>query len=358
MLNDEIRWAAARVLLDPARLRVLLRGGLENALALRTFFGVIVPRAQRSLARLERYAARIPDDALREKALHTLSAKAYHVAGACVLATFLPSGAREHYIDIVAPLESIYDFLDTLCDRAPHPDEKASRRLHLALADALNPGAPMHEYYLYGPAGDDGDYLAMLVRRVRTPLQRLANYELLVPRFAQAAALYAETQILKQRPPGIREKAMDESFGAAARGAGVRWYEYAAAAGSQFHVYGALYAGFCSRFDLLDETYAAYFPEMCAVHVILDAFIDQSEDAAEGELNWTGCYGGHDDLAVRLMLLSQRAARKFDGLPLPAAHHFALRLMALFYLTHPKVARQNLDGHAALLLRALVPETT
>ena len=61
-----------------------------------------------------------PDPALRREAVASIEGKAYHVAGACILATFLPSAAAEHYIEIVAPLETIYDYLDNLCDRLPN----------------------------------------------------------------------------------------------------------------------------------------------------------------------------------------------------------------------------------------------
>ncbi len=283
MPGREIRWAVTRVLADPERLRVLLHDGLDDILALRRFFAVILPLAKTALERLERLAARIPDDALREKALSSLRGKAYHITGACILATFLPSGAREHYIEIVAPLEAIYDFLDTLCDRDPQPGEQASRRLHLALFDAMDPQRPMHEYFLYGPAGDDGDYLQALVRRVRHALRRLSEHERLTPLFQTAAQLYTDTQTFKHLPVDRRERACIE-WAAAEPHADLSWWELAAAAGSQFHVYGPLYAAFCDRFDLAQQTYDAYFPDFAAVHVLLDSFIDQQEDRAHAEL--------------------------------------------------------------------------
>ncbi|MFN2449345.1 MAG: DUF2600 family protein [Candidatus Baltobacteraceae bacterium] len=358
MLDEEIRWAVRRVLLDPQRLRVLLSGGFDNVVALRVFFSVIVPEARAALARLQSLAERIPDDSLRAKALHTLQAKAYHVAGACVLAAFLPSGAREHYIGIVAPLESIYDFLDTLCDREPQLDARASRQLHLALSDALDPYGTEHAYFLYGPDGDDGDYLKALVRRVRHSLKRLFDHELLLPVFAGAARLYTETQTLKHLPAGHREEACAARFSQDAARSGLSWFEYAAGAGSQFHVYGALYAGFCSRFDRAGATYDAYFPELAAVHVLLDAFIDQAEDRAHAELNWLACYANGEAFAERMGELARRSSAKFACLPLPGAHRFALRLMSLFYLTHRKIRVQHLEPQADRLLRVLAAGTT
>ncbi len=350
MFDKEVRAAARGVLLDPLRLRILAGGGLDDILALRQFFAVVVPLARRAIKRLDRLAQRIPDATLREKALTSLHAKAYHIAGACILSTFLPSGAREHYVEVVAPLEALYDFLDTLCDREPHPSERASRQLHRALAHALDPDAEPVEYFAFGPPGDDGDYLRILVRRVQRALRRLAGYEELVPVIAPAAQLYADTQTYKHLPAQRRELALKEWFAASGR-RNLRWFEYAAAAGSQFHVYGALYAAFCSRLDLLEQTYDAYFPEIAAVHVLLDSFIDQGEDRANRELSFVECYASSEHLERRMQEFCAAGSAKFAKLPLPAAHRFALRMMLLFYLTHPKVSAQRLDRQADRLLR-------
>lgn len=354
MLAQEIRRAIPRVLFGPQRLAFLLQGGVDDALDLRRFLVHVVPLAKAALARLEHLADRIPDDELRAQALSSLRSKAYHVAGACVLATFLPSEAREHYVEIVAPLETIYDFLDCLCDRHPQTPREAFRQLHLALADALDPEAPMQEYYLYGPRGDDGDYLATLVRRVRRALRRLSDHELLLPYAREAVHLYAETQTYKHLPEGERERACIEWHGRERERRGdLSWWEFAAATGSQFQVYAPLYTLFCSEFERLRDAYRAYFPAFSAIHVLLDSFIDQAEDREHRELNWVECYPSLAALRERLHVLARRAEDAFAQLPMPRAHVFVLRIMALFYLTHPKVYEQGLDDQALLLLRSL-----
>lgn len=353
MLAEDINWAVKRVLFGPRRLAFLLRGGLDDAFDLRTFLVHVVPLARSALARIEHLAQRIPDDELRAQALSSLRGKAYHVAGACVLATFLPSGAREHYVDIVAPLETIYDFLDCLCDRHPETKPEAFRQLHEALADALDPARPLHDYYLYGPPGDDGDYLHTLVRRVRRALARLGDHELLVPYFSEAAKLYADTQTYSHLPPGDRETACKAWFERHdGRFGDLTWWEFTAAAGSQFHVYAPLYAAFCSDFDCIGDTYSAYFPALCTLHVLLDSFIDQHEDGTHGDLNWVSFYSGGDTFRDRIRTLAIRARSAFERLTMPRAHHFTLRIMALFYLTHRKIAEQRLDQEATALLEA------
>lgn len=353
-LHKEVRWAIDRVLLSPQRLAFLARGGLDDALELRRFLVHIVPLARKELQRLESLADCIPDNELREQALFGLRDKAYHVAGACILATLLPSATREHYVEIVAPLEAIYDFLDGLCDRHPLTTPKAFRQLHFALADALNPSLPLRDYYAFGPPGDDGDYLASLVRRVRRALLRLGDYELLIPVFTQAAHLYADTQTYSHLPAAERKAAVMEWYAREGQRFGdLTWWEFGAAAGSQFHVYGALYAAFCSSFDKIGATYEAYFPGFAALHVLLDSFIDQQEDHENGELNWIACYESFEGFRCRARELAQRSRDAFSSLPMPRAHTFALRIMALFYLTHPKVYEQRLGQEAAALLDAL-----
>ncbi len=355
MLSQEIDWAVKRVLFGPRRLAFLLRGGLDDAFDLRTFLVHVVPLARKALARLERLAERIPDAELRAQAQSSLRDKAYHVAGACILATFLPSAAREHYVDIVAPLETIYDFLDCLCDRHPETPPEAFRHLHLALADALDPARPLHEYYLHGPPGDDGDYLRTLVKRVRTALGRLGDHELLVPYFSEAARLYADVQTYAHLPDGDRARACIEWHAKeGARYPGLAWWEFAAAAGSQFQVYAPLYAAFCSDFDRIGRSYDAYFPAFSALHVLLDSFIDQREDREHGDLNWIACYDGFLTFKTRAAALAGQAQAGFATLGMPRAHRFALRIMALFYLSHPKIAQQNLNQEAVALLDALV----
>lgn len=354
MLDEEIRWAVTRVLSGRERLGFLLRSGLDGMLDMRRFLVHVLPLARIAITQLAHLAERIPDDELRAQALTSLHGKAYHIAGAGILATFLPPKAREHYIEIVAPLEAIYDFLDSLCDRHPDTPVRAFRALHEALADALDPARALHPYYIYGPQGDDGGYLSTLVRRVRAGLVRLREYELLLPLFRTAADLYSDTQTFKHLPAQEREAACIAWFNE--KGEQYRdlsWWEFGAACGSQFHVYAPLYAAFRSEFEYIPQTYNAYFPALAALHVLLDSFIDQAEDATHGELNWVTCYPSNARFIERARELAGQTRERFRTLPMPRAHIFTLRTMSLFYLTHPKIQPQGLDREARELLRAL-----
>ncbi|HEY9085109.1 MAG TPA: DUF2600 family protein [Candidatus Tyrphobacter sp.] len=353
-MYDDVYWAAGHVTTSATRLSMLADGGLESAVDLVRFLYSLLPRTSKALAGIREIAGGIPDDRLRAQALASIDGKAYHVAGGCILATFLSPAAADHYVEIVAPLESIYDYLDNLCDRHPDVDAAAYPLLHRAIADALDPAATAGGYYELGPSGDDGDYLVTLVRRVQCGLRRLADHELLLPLFAEAATLYGEMQSLVHLPAGERERRCRLWYERhQARFADLEWQEFACAAGSQLQVYAPLFMLFDGRFDAISASYDAYFPAVSALHVLLDSFIDQQEDRDHGDLSFVVSYGSADRLRERIGYLARRAVRAFAHLPDPQRHRFLLRTMALFYLTHPKVYAQRLDDAAQDLLAVI-----
>lgn len=351
MLGD-IVFALRTVLRSPERLRSLFAGGPTTALELIRFMTRIVPLSAAALEAIRERAQMIPDRQLRAEALSSIDRKAYHVAGACILATFLPPDAARKYVAIVAPLETIYDYLDNLCDRHPEVGVEAYPVLHFAIGDALDPHAPVRDYYALGPAGDDGGYLRDLVHRTQHALAHAPHLDLLGPHFSQAAALYGEMQTHKHYPAGEREQRCVAWYERHRdRYADIDWHEFASAAGSQFHVYGPLFEAFLGRRDAIACTYDAYFPYVSALHVLLDAFIDQAEDREHGELNFSHVYGGTVALRRRVRSLFDAAKARLRVLPGGRAHRFVLDVMTLFYLSHPKVAAQGLEREARALLR-------
>ncbi len=353
---DEITSALRTVLGSPLRLRALFAQGPRTVIELVGFLRRVVPLSTQALAQIRAEAAEIPDDLMRGEALASVDGKAFHVAGACILATFLPIDAARRYVDVVAPLESIYDYLDNLCDRHPEVGVEAYPVLHLAIADALDPSAPPRDYYRLGPRGDDGGYLRGLVARTQRALADVPHLDVLAPHFAQAAALYGEMQTHKHYPAGERERrcvAWYEEHRDRYRD--IDWHEFACAAGSQFHVYGPLYEAFAGRPQTIENTYDAYFPYVSALHVLLDAFIDQAEDREHGELNFSRVYGGASAMRVRARQLFEGAKVRVGRLPVEHAHRFVLDVMTLFYLSHPKIAAQGLEREAQGLLRANAP---
>lgn len=347
----EIGFAARRVLASRTRRRALLALGPAGAAGFARFLAVIVPQAKAALREIESRAGGIADPALRRQALSSVRSKAYHVAGGCIYAAFLPPAQARTFVSIVAPLESLYDYLDTLCDRHDGVPADAYPVLHEALADALDPARDLHDYFRLGPQPDDGGYLRELVVRTRAALCRVPGYERLRAYLQEAAAFYTGLQTYKHADAARRVPALQSWHTAnGARFGDLSWWEFAAAAGSQFHVYAMLYAALAGAADPA-RVYDAYFPAMSALHVLFDDFIDQAEDAAHGELNFARRYASEAQREERFGALYDRswtALRAAD--PHSAAHTATLRVMTLFYLTHPKIFQQGLDTQAKRLL--------
>ncbi|MGB8520679.1 MAG: DUF2600 family protein, partial [Candidatus Tumulicola sp.] len=89
-MHDEIAWAVRHVLASPARLRFLFGDAGAIPIPLLRFLRRVVPHASVELDGITALAESIPDERLRAEALASVRAKAYHVAGGCILATFLP----------------------------------------------------------------------------------------------------------------------------------------------------------------------------------------------------------------------------------------------------------------------------
>jgi tetraprenyl-beta-curcumene synthase len=355
-LAREVNAVARVVLRTPTRLRRLLGLGPRGLASMARFLIVVVPRASRVLGAIEDAAHAIPDPGLREQALASISDKAYHVAGGCILATFLRGAAARRYVDIVAPLETIYDYLDNLCDRLPSVPAAAYPTLHEALLDALDDRRAIGDYYRDGPLRDDGGYLRKLVERVRAGISTLPNYPAVRAEVVEIGGYYAELQTFKHARPGARETVCNAWYERnRERFPGLYWWEFAAACGSSLPVFALLYLASQTTLapSTVGRTVAAYFPNVSAVHILLDYFIDQAEDREHRELNFVACYASSTEAVSRVRRLVATTAARVRTLQDGEWHGFVLRAMCLFYLTHPKVFEQHLDAESTALLAAL-----
>ncbi len=340
----------------PTRLRRLLALGPRGWMSSSRFLRSVVPRATRELETIRERAQRIPDAALRAEALESIDAKAYHVQGGCIFATFLPATAAHRYIRIVAALETIYDYLDNLCDRLPDVPAEAYPALHEALQDAVDSARTPSDYYRAGPARDDGGYLAWLVETVRAGVAELPSLAAVAPQLAESAQFYSELQSFKHLASGERERVCREWYGRnRARFPELEWWEFAAACGSSLPVFAMLFLASQESPAPADvaTTFAAYFPGISALHILLDYYIDRAEDREHGELNFFDCYATSAQALKRMRALALATTQRLRAIASPARHRFVLNAMCVFYLTHPKIFAQNLEDESATLLAAL-----
>lgn len=352
----DIPAAIARVLTSRLRVRKLIALGPSGLVAMAKFLTVIVPKASKQLSIIEARARLIPDDRLRRAAVDSIRNKAYHVQGGCILASFLPGSIADRYIRLIAPLESIYDYLDTVCDRHPNVEPRAYPVLHQALFDALDPERAPQDYYYAGPDGDDGGYLNWLVAQSRKELRILPGLENMKELLRESAALYTDLQTFKHYPSPKREAACRAWYERNRSDfSEYTWWEFASACGSQLQVYILFFialgdeAGGCS----LRQAYDAYFPALAAIHVLLDSFIDQREDREHNELSLINCYDDAATMLDRMKTLKNCCDERFAQMQDPARNRFVLQVMSLFYLTHPKVFAQGLNKQSQALLAAL-----
>lgn len=356
VLWQDVRRTLAIVFSRPTRLRRLIALGPHGWFATARFVGGVIPRASRELAAIRARAATIPTPALREQALASIDGKAYHVQGGAILATFMPQTAARRYIAIVAALETIYDYLDNLCDRLPGVTQQAYASLHEALLDALDDRRVPGDYYRHGPPGEDGGYLRGLVEATRAGLRALPHYATVRERLIEVAGFYAELQILKHGPPGERERDCDAWYARHSDAfPGLEWWEFAAACGSSLPVFALLELASRARLEPaeIEATARTYFPGVSAIHILLDYFIDQAEDAEHGELNFVACYASRCEAVLRLRRLVTTTLAHVRTLAGSGRHRFLVQAMCVFYLTHPKVFEQRLDRESAALLSAL-----
>lgn len=322
--------------------------------------------AARALAGWEGRATCIPDPEVRRQALGSLRHKAFHSLGAAMFAAAVPARRFGAMVRFCVAYQTLSDYLDNLCDRSRPLGGAARRRLHQAMVAALRPAravlrprgrdapatlsraAPLPHEPARHPAfsSDDGGYLQALVAECQEALGSLGTRGETLELARVLALLYAQMQARKHAPPGTRRWLVARwAARLAARGAlgaslgELAWWELAAAAGSTLGVFALVAADArgASR-PALRQTLGAYFPWICAWHILLDYAIDQAEDRSCGELNFAACYPHPQAARSRLVAVFRRARAAAALLWEPAFHRLVVTGMAALYLTDAKAA--------------------
>ncbi|MQL53678.1 DUF2600 family protein [Desulfofundulus thermobenzoicus] len=329
------------------------RQGTARLILLGRFLLQAFPGVAGELGNWRQMARACPDPVLREMALASIGTKTFHCQGGSVFGVWSGSHRRELIRAIVA-LQTISDYLDNLCDRAGVQDGEAFRQLHRALVDALRPGASLQDYYALYPYRQDGGYLHGLVRSCQQALALLPAYGPVRDRACHLAELYCRLQVYKHIPWPLRVKSLTAWLNPllAALPEKLYWWELAAATGSTLGIF-ALFA-LAARGNYTEEQVenltGAYFPWICGLHILLDYFIDQQEDAAGGDLNFVSYYRDGEEAARRLKLFVDRSLALAGELPDPYFHITVVQGLLAMYLSDPKVNGQGLQATRRLLL--------
>ena len=167
------------------------------------------PAAARELGAWFQRAAAIPDPAIREDALDSLVRKRDNVEGASLF-SILPRRRDERLLILLVAYQVMWDFLDSVSERGASAGHANGRQLHRALVEALDPEAPISDYYRYHPWKNDGGYLLALVQVCRRTCLELPSYRLVRPLMLHGVERCA-IQYLNHEPESRRrEQALRE----------------------------------------------------------------------------------------------------------------------------------------------------
>ncbi|WP_051251003.1 tetraprenyl-beta-curcumene synthase family protein [Paenibacillus harenae] len=302
----------------------------------------VLPDVERELGQLRRLAEGIPDPELRTQALSSMDSKKFHCQGGGVYA----AANLEHrhiLIPLIVALQTISDYLDNLCDRSTSLDADDFRLLHQSMLDAVNPEAPLQDYYALRSEKDDGGYLHHLVRTCQLQAATLPSYGSVQRHVTELVGLYADLQVYKHIRKDLRETQL-LAWWERHRGdyPNLQWNEFAAATGSTLGMFMLFLAA--SEEGLSEQDAAAvkgiYFPHVCGLHILLDYLIDQEEDHAGGDLNFCNYYEDESQLANRIGLIVIRAREDVEKLPASRFHRMIIEGLLALYLSDPKVRHQ------------------
>jgi tetraprenyl-beta-curcumene synthase len=294
-----------------------------------------LPAVAREVHRWRSLAREIPDASIREDALGALTTKRGHIDGAALF-SILPGKRNPSLLRLLVAYEIIWDFLDNTNERGVAAGQANGRQLHLALVDALDPGRPISDYYRHHPWRDDGGYLRTLVTVCRENCARLPSHgrvRQLVVREALRAQVLAINHDLDPR----RRDTMLEAWAICEfpRGHEASWFELAGAASAGLTIFALLVLAsepVCTD-DEITRTRNAYFPWASTLAAMLDSYVDQAEDVANGDHIYVSHYPSPELATQHICLLVKRGLREARSLKDGEKHTLIVASMVAMYLS-------------------------
>ncbi|HYM56262.1 MAG TPA: DUF2600 family protein [Solirubrobacteraceae bacterium] len=295
-------------------------------------------------------ALTIPDGPIREDALETLSSKRTNIVGAALF-WILPERRDPRLLRLLVAYETILEFLDNVHERAP--DEPNGRQLHRALVDALDPSAPISDYYRYHPWKDDGGYLRALVETCREGCLSLPRYADVRSLVLLGASRCGGAQTLNHEPDPARCAAALRAWAETELGGEpeANWWELTAAASSSLGVHALLALAASPGCRDCAAVNAAYVPWICALSTILDSYVDQAGDVVNGEHSYIAYYPTHEAAVGRIRELIRRSAYEARRLPNGHRHGVIAACMVAMYLSNDSVRTPALRATTSRLAK-------
>lgn len=318
----------------------------------------------RELGRWRARADAIPAGPIREDVLGALGRKRGNIDGAALF-WILPRTRNPSLLRLLVAHELIWDVLDSMSERGAAADPSDGRQLHRAVLDALDPRRPPADYYRHLPWRDDGGFLPALVGVCRERIGALPSYGR-VQSLALRAAVHADVQGFNHVPdPGRRDRLLRQwvadTYGDRF---GLRWFEITGAASGALgiHVLFALAAEPVCDDVAVETTYRAYFPWVSLVATMLDSYVDQEEDRAEGGHSYISRYGNPAVAGMRLREAVARTAEEVTRLPDGHRHAVIFACMVAMYLSKDSArspelreTTRSIAAAGGSLTQALIP---
>ena len=329
-----------------------------------SYWTSVFPRVCFYIARWRARARRIPDPVLRQLALDALD-KRGNIEGAAAFAAFVPLARRANATRATSAFQAAYNLLDMLGEQPSPNPVLDGRRLHEALVYAVTPrgttaphgsevssldadssgadpprteGPRALDWYEHHPQRNDGGYLNALIEECRDAFAALPSH-LLVAASAQAAAarIVSFQSLNLSKSQGEHTGLEQWARAATPPGAGLQWWETAAAAGSSLGVHVLIAAAAEPRLDASEVSALAhaYFPWIGGLHSLLDNLIDKHEDEAAGHRSLIEYYGP-EQAAQRMRWIAEQALDKAGELPHSRRHIVILAAMIGNYLATPE----------------------
>lgn len=300
------------------------------------------------------YAQEIPSDEIRADALSVLERKRTHVYGAALFWT-LPHKRNRSLLRLLVAYELIWDFLDNLSETAAACGQTDGRHLHLAIAEAIDPRAPISDYYRHHPWHEDAGYLKSLVEACREGCRLLPSYPL-IRELAIREAHRAQVLALNHDPdPVRRDTALERWVAQEYPGAQqVSWWELSGAASAPLTIHALLALAAepsCSKSEVT-RTYTAYFPWLSATTTMLDSYVDQQEDREHGDHSYISHYPDQQAALNSITALVRRSVAETRSLRGGYKHTVIAAAMIAMYLSKDAARSVQLRAGTSTLVRA------
>lgn len=238
-------------------------------------------------------------------------------------------------LSFIAAFHTLTDYLNKLCRQNKIPDETAVRKLYPAVQDAVDPEHTTGSYQL-DYSLKEGKQLRRLVDQCRLRITALPSYKLVTGKMKKYVQFYIDLQSYRYLPPGIRQEYIETwADFYLKRYRDISFWEFSAAAESLLGVFSMFAAAGDPRLTsgdvkALDEV---FFPWICGLHKLLEAYISAREDVLTEQLNFTNYYSNLRICEERLSCFVERAVGLCSGLKNPEYHNLLIKCLLSLYLS-------------------------